>query len=86
MIVNIQKPIQIINNCGCIVDEEELVKAILWYSGKPVARIKTITIHVKYPTEILPRKGRKKQWHLNSFAIDAESRLNISDMIHAVKP
>jgi hypothetical protein len=49
MIVEEQKPICFINDCGCIVDELELVKAIKWYSDKPVARAKHIYLHGKYP-------------------------------------
>lgn len=49
MIVNQQKPIKIINRCACIVDENELTNAILWYSGKPVVANKKIYMHGKYP-------------------------------------
>lgn len=49
MIVNKQKPIRIINNCKCIVDYDELRKSILWYTDKPVARIKTIYLYGNYP-------------------------------------
>lgn len=49
MIVRRQKPITIRNNCGCIIDEKELIKAILWYASKPVVSQKTIFIYGKYP-------------------------------------
>lgn len=49
MIVKIQKPITIRNNCDCIVDENELINAILWYSKKPVVSQKSIYMHGKYP-------------------------------------
>jgi hypothetical protein len=49
MIVKEQKKIQFINDCGCLVDEPELAKAIQWYSDKPVARLKHIYIHGAYP-------------------------------------
>lgn len=49
MIVTYQKPIEFVNNCGCIVDYDELEKAILWYSEKPVTRLKTIYMHGRYP-------------------------------------
>lgn len=43
-----QRPIALINDCGAIVDNEVLIKAILWYSDKPVASIKHIYMHGKY--------------------------------------
>lgn len=43
-----QKTITLINDCGTIVDNEVLVKAILWYSDKPVSSIKHIYMHGKY--------------------------------------
>jgi len=49
MIVNYQKPIKFINDCGCLVDYEELEKAILWYSDRPVARLRKIYMHGRYP-------------------------------------
>lgn len=44
-----QKHIRFINDCGCIVDESELEKAILWYQKSPTASIKHIYMHSKYP-------------------------------------
>lgn len=49
MIVNYQKPIEFINDCGCMVDYKELEKAIIWYSNKPVTRLKKIYMHGRYP-------------------------------------
>ena len=49
MIIKEQKPIIIKNQCNAIFDEEELKKAIIWYSERPVSRIKTVYIHGKYP-------------------------------------
>lgn len=49
MIVNNQKRIKFVNDCGAIFDPEELEKAILWYQKKPTARTKHIYIHGKYP-------------------------------------
>lgn len=49
MIVNYQKPIEFINDCGCLVDLKELEKAIVWYSYKPVARLRKIYMHGNYP-------------------------------------
>jgi len=49
MTIKIQRPIQIVNNCDCVVDEGELIKAILWYSSKPIARVKTVYVYGKYP-------------------------------------
>lgn len=44
-----QKQIQLINNCGCLLDENELVSAILWYQKKPTAQKKHIYMHGMYP-------------------------------------
>lgn len=49
MTVKTQRPISIINRCGCLVDEKELIKAILWYSSKPVVSVKNIYLSGKYP-------------------------------------
>ena len=49
MIVNNQKPIEFINDCNCLVDYKELEKAIIWYSNKPVARLRKIYMHGNYP-------------------------------------
>ena len=42
MIVKFQKKIEFINDCNCIVDYEELEKAMLWYQDKPTSRLKHI--------------------------------------------
>ncbi|SDX04938.1 hypothetical protein SAMN05518848_104192 [Paenibacillus sp. PDC88] len=49
MIVKFQRPIEIINNCQAIYDEDELKEAIIWYSSRPVTRIKTVYMHGEYP-------------------------------------
>jgi hypothetical protein len=48
--VNIQRPIRFINDCNCIVDCDELEKAIFWYQDRPTASIKHIYLHNGYPT------------------------------------
>lgn len=49
MIVNSQKKIEFINDCNCIVDYDELEKAIIWYQEKPTSRVKHIYLHGNYP-------------------------------------
>ena len=49
MIVTEQNPIKFINDCGCIVNEAELDKAILWYQRTPTAQTKHIYMHGAYP-------------------------------------
>lgn len=49
MIVKEQKKITFINNCNAIFDEEELSKAIMWYSTKPVISKKHIYMYGCYP-------------------------------------
>lgn len=49
MIVRFQKKIEFVNNCNCLVEYETLEKAIKWYSDKPVARLKHIFLHGRYP-------------------------------------
>jgi hypothetical protein len=49
MKINVQKKIEIINECNCIVDLNELEAAMLWYSDKPIASLKKIFMHGKYP-------------------------------------
>lgn len=56
MIIKEQKKIEFINDCNCIVDYDELRKAIIWYQNKPTARIKHIYIHQKYPAVSIHNK------------------------------
>jgi len=49
MTVKTQRPISISNHCSCLVDENELIKAILWYSSKPVISVKNVYLSGKYP-------------------------------------
>lgn len=49
MTIKVQKPITFKNNCDCIVDYDELEKAILWFSPRPVLSLKAIYIVAKYP-------------------------------------
>ena len=49
MIIKIQKKIEFLNDCNCLVNYKLLEKAIKWYSNKPVARIKHIYLYGKYP-------------------------------------
>lgn len=49
MIIKQQKDIRFINDCGCIVDENELSSAILWYQKEPTMHIKHIYMHGSYP-------------------------------------
>lgn len=56
MIVNNQKKIEFINDCNCIVDYEELEKAMLWYQEKPTTRLKHIYMHGKYPAVTIIKK------------------------------
>jgi hypothetical protein len=44
-----QHPIQIINECGCLVSEDDLRAAILWHAKKPVMPIKPICLYKGYP-------------------------------------
>lgn len=50
MIVKEQKQIIFKNDCEAIVDYNELEKAIVWYAKKPVASVKHIYMHGRYPT------------------------------------
>lgn len=49
MTVKEQKKISFVNECGCIVDEEDLAKAILWYQKHPTLSKKKIYMHGYYP-------------------------------------
>lgn len=44
-----QKPIKFINDCGALVSYDELSKAAIWYAKSPIARVKHIYMHGKYP-------------------------------------
>lgn len=55
MTVKIQKSIKFKNTCNCIVDYEELEKAILWYSENSVRSIKKIYMHGNYPAITINR-------------------------------
>lgn len=43
-----QRKIVLINQCNAKYDEETLVKAMLWYSVKPLQSKKKVTMHGKY--------------------------------------
>lgn len=49
MIVNKQKPIKFVNEANCLVDYNELEKAILWYQERPTASNKKIYLSGNYP-------------------------------------
>jgi hypothetical protein len=49
MIIKKQHNITINNVCNAIFNESNLVDAILWYSDKPVYKIKTVFLYGKYP-------------------------------------
>ena len=72
MIIKIQKPIKFNNTCNCIVDYDELEKAILWYSNKPVKSIKKIYIHAKYPAVTINRDKIHVHRLLMSYWLKAE--------------
>lgn len=50
MKVNNQRPVCFENCCNAIYDEEELVKAAIWYAEKPICRHKKVSMHGKYPS------------------------------------
>lgn len=56
MIVNSQKKIEFINDCNCIVDYNELEKAIIWYQEKPTSRLKHIYLFGNYPAVTIFKK------------------------------
>lgn len=49
MTVKLQKPIKIINQCNAQYDEQDLIKAILWYNKYPLQQIKRVYLHGLYP-------------------------------------
>lgn len=49
VIVNEQKPIGIKNDAGALFYAPDLVNAIIWYTDKPVAQIKTVFMYGWYP-------------------------------------
>ena len=49
MTVKIQNRINLKNECGCIVDENELKNAMLWYQKSPTLSNKKIYMHGNYP-------------------------------------
>ena len=59
MIVKEQTKITFINNCNAIFDEEELSKAIMWYSTKPVISKKHIYMYGCYPAISIHDKNGK---------------------------
>lgn len=48
MIVKTQKQIEFSSPVEVLYDEEELRKAILWYSNRPVCRLKHVYLHGRY--------------------------------------
>lgn len=50
MIIKKQKPISFNSSVEVLFDKEDLKKAIIWYSQKPVAQLKHVYLHKKYYT------------------------------------
>lgn len=52
--LKIQRPIRFKNECGVIVNESLLERAMIWYAlkkfGKPICSIKPITMQDRYPS------------------------------------
>jgi len=48
MIINKQKPIEFNSPNEVLFDTDELKKAILWYTDKPVCRLKHVYLHGRY--------------------------------------
>lgn len=80
MIVNYQKPIEFVNDCGCLVDYKELEKAILWYTEKPVVRLKKIYLHGRYPAVSI----HKEKIHIHRLMMMywENRRLDRSEHVH----
>lgn len=52
MIVNEQKPLELVNTCGALYSEEDVTAAILFMAekiGKPVQRLKKVFMYGSYP-------------------------------------
>lgn len=49
MIVNEQKPIQLINTCNAIYDDKLIIKGILDFASDPVAQVKKVFMMGNYP-------------------------------------
>lgn len=80
--LKVQKEIRFNNKCGCIFEEDELRKAILWYSVKPVLSIKTISINGLYPKVNIGRE--KLLVHRLLMMYWLQKRLDISQHVHHV--
>ncbi len=50
MIIKEQQHITIVNCCNAIYDSNTLRLAILWFTNKPVYRVKTVFMYGKYPS------------------------------------
>lgn len=61
MTVKVQRKIKFVNDCECIVDFQELAKAIMWQQKKPTISVKHIYLHGRYPCISIG----KKKWHIH---------------------
>jgi hypothetical protein len=43
------REIEFVNQCKCLYSAKDLERAINWYSDKPVARLKRVFMHGRYP-------------------------------------
>ena len=82
MIVKEQKPIQFINKCDCIVNERLLEKAIIWYSDKPVTRLKSIYMYGRYPSVTIYKK--KLHIHRLLMMYKLQRQLKSNEYIHHI--
>lgn len=80
MIVNEQKLIEFKNNCNCNLDYQELKNAIMWFSSKPVTRLKTIFIQGDYPA--ISIYGTKIHVHRILMMYWCRRKLDTTEYVH----
>jgi len=80
MIVNKQKPICIEKTCHCWVDRHDIIKSILWWTDKPVCRIKKIFMHGRYPA--ISIHGQKIHLHRLLMSWKVGRKLNRKEYVH----
>ncbi|KKN70672.1 hypothetical protein LCGC14_0428270 [marine sediment metagenome] len=80
MIVHKQKPIFLKNTCGAVYDEELVKKAILWYTTRPVSRVKTVFMYGRYPAVSI--YGEKIHLHRLLFMYDKGVDLDFLQFVH----
>ncbi len=80
MIIKEQKPICIQKTCPCWIDRWDIISAILWWTNKPVVRVKKVFMYGIYPA--ISIHGKKIHLHRLLMAWKIRMKLTSKEYVH----